>query len=48
LYSQLDTTRLPPGGYQIRIHAYADDADAVDTIGPWPYNTQTRAFIKLE
>lgn len=48
LFSQLDMTTLQPGGYQIRVHAHADDADAIDTIGPWSYNTQTRAFIKLE
>ena len=48
LFAQLDMTTLPPGGYQIRVHAHAADADAIDTIGFWPYNTQTRAFIKLE
>jgi len=48
LFAQLDMTSLPPGGYQIRVHAHAADADAIDTIGPWSYNTQTRAFIKLE
>lgn len=48
LFSQLDMTTLQPGGYQIRVHAHAADADAIDTIGPWSYNTQTRAFIKLE
>jgi hypothetical protein len=48
LYSQLDMTRLPPGGYKIRILAYAEDAQAPGEIGPWLYNTQTRAFIKLE
>ncbi len=48
LFSQLDMTTLQPGGYQIQVHAHAADAEATDTIGPWSYNTQTRAFIKLE
>lgn len=48
LYSQLDMSRLPPGNYWIKVHAYASDANADATIGPWPYDTQTRAFIVLE
>jgi hypothetical protein len=47
-YAQLDLTKLPPGGYQIRVYAYADDAEATDTIGPWSYNVQRRPFIILE
>jgi Mg-chelatase subunit ChlD len=48
LYSQLDLSSLQPGGYTFIIHAYSTDAEATEDIGPYAYNSQTRAFIKLE
>lgn len=48
LYTELDLSKLPPGGYQIRVHAYTDDANDIESIGPWSYNVQRRPFIMVE
>ncbi|NMB77823.1 MAG: VWA domain-containing protein [Methanomicrobiales archaeon] len=46
--SVLNTGNLPPGGYKIQVHAFTKDASVTKECGPFTYNTQGRAFIKLE
>ena len=48
MYTELDLSKLPPGGYQIQVHAYTDDGDDIESIGPWSYNVQRRPFIMVE
>jgi len=44
----LDTSKLPPGGYTIQVHAYGPDAMVTKYCGPYTYSNQGRAFIKLQ
>ncbi len=49
-FAQLDVTKLPPGGYLIRVVATADDApDAIITLPePVTIGNRGRTFIKLQ
>jgi len=48
-YVQLDTRKLPPGGYKIKVYATASDApDAMAETGYKAVGGKGRVFIKLE
>jgi hypothetical protein len=50
LYAQLDVSKLPPGGYQIKVYATAQDAPDATKMLDAPVNVGSngRSFIKLE
>jgi hypothetical protein len=49
-YAQLDVTKLPPGGYLIKVYATASDAPDATIILDNPVNVgnRGRTYIKLQ